>query len=61
LNVLQLFAGVGISVFYALGTIVAWRNLAILGMLKKTDSYRFVKIENFSFLEVQENVLMVFL
>ncbi|KAG7619617.1 Major facilitator superfamily domain [Arabidopsis suecica] len=29
----QLFAGVGISVFYALGTIVAWRNLAILGCI----------------------------
>ncbi|XP_010432328.1 PREDICTED: sugar transporter ERD6-like 15 [Camelina sativa] len=29
----QLFAGVGISVFYALGTVVAWRNLAILGSI----------------------------
>ncbi|KAL1196370.1 Sugar transporter ERD6-like 14 [Cardamine amara subsp. amara] len=29
----QLFAGVGISVVYALGTVVAWRNLAILGSL----------------------------
>ncbi|EFH48967.1 sugar transporter family protein [Arabidopsis lyrata subsp. lyrata] len=29
----QLFAGVGISVFYALGTVVTWRNLAILGSI----------------------------
>ncbi|CAH2071632.1 unnamed protein product [Thlaspi arvense] len=29
----QLFAGVGISVFYALGTVVSWRNLAILGSI----------------------------
>ncbi|XP_019089378.1 PREDICTED: LOW QUALITY PROTEIN: sugar transporter ERD6-like 15 [Camelina sativa] len=29
----QSFAGVGISVFYALGTVVAWRNLAILGCI----------------------------
>ncbi|KFK30985.1 hypothetical protein AALP_AA6G053800, partial [Arabis alpina] len=29
----QLFAGVGISVFYALGTAVSWRNLAILGSI----------------------------
>ncbi|RID70746.1 hypothetical protein BRARA_C02738 [Brassica rapa] len=29
----QLFTGVGISVVYALGTVVAWRNLAILGSI----------------------------
>ncbi|CAH8313213.1 unnamed protein product [Eruca vesicaria subsp. sativa] len=29
----QLFVGVGISVLYALGTVVAWRNLAILGAI----------------------------
>ncbi|EOA22367.1 hypothetical protein CARUB_v10002998mg [Capsella rubella] len=29
----QLFAGVGISVFYVLGTVVAWRDLAILGSI----------------------------
>jgi SP family facilitated glucose transporter-like MFS transporter 8 len=29
---MQLFVGVGLSAFYALGTAVAWRSLAILGM-----------------------------
>ncbi|KAF8096727.1 hypothetical protein N665_0302s0001 [Sinapis alba] len=29
----QLFIGVGISVLYAFGTVVAWRNLAILGSI----------------------------
>ncbi|CAL9233017.1 unnamed protein product [Arabidopsis halleri] len=32
-SLMQLFVGVGISVFYALGTVVAWRNLAILGSI----------------------------
>ncbi|VVB07804.1 unnamed protein product [Arabis nemorensis] len=32
-SLVQLFVGVGISAFYALGTVVAWRNLAILGSL----------------------------
>uniref|UniRef100_A0A0D3E869 Major facilitator superfamily (MFS) profile domain-containing protein n=1 Tax=Brassica oleracea var. oleracea TaxID=109376 RepID=A0A0D3E869_BRAOL len=31
--VLQLSVGVGISVLYALGTVVAWRDLAILGAI----------------------------
>ncbi|XP_024010116.1 sugar transporter ERD6-like 15 isoform X2 [Eutrema salsugineum] len=29
----QLFAGVGISVFYAFGAVVSWRNLAIVGSI----------------------------
>ncbi|EOA20555.1 hypothetical protein CARUB_v10000868mg [Capsella rubella] len=32
-SLVQLFAGVGISVVYVLGTVVAWRNLAILGSI----------------------------
>ncbi|XP_020876638.1 sugar transporter ERD6-like 14 isoform X2 [Arabidopsis lyrata subsp. lyrata] len=32
-SLMQLFVGVGISVFYALGTVLAWRNLAILGSI----------------------------
>lgn len=32
--VLQLSVGVGISVLYALGTVVAWRDLDILGRQK---------------------------
>nr|BAC42813.1 putative sugar transporter [Arabidopsis thaliana] len=30
---MQLFVGVGLSAFYALGTAVAWRSLAILGSI----------------------------
>ncbi|XP_019084104.1 PREDICTED: sugar transporter ERD6-like 14 isoform X2 [Camelina sativa] len=32
-SLVQLFIGVGISVFYVLGTLVDWRNLAILGSI----------------------------
>ncbi|AEE82421.1 Major facilitator superfamily protein [Arabidopsis thaliana] len=32
-SLMQLFVGVGLSAFYALGTAVAWRSLAILGSI----------------------------